>query len=300
MSSPINNMMVESVRSGKASGVAGLFSFQIATDVFDELDYVSGQTNPLTGEQMEVVRRSVWSWAHEAPVADGVEVCWGRWEPLLDKLSARARTEKLREGLNQAVRAAMFGGHGKVLAVTWERMLGYTLDNDLWTRSSMLSILETQSQAFLSQGVPVLRDLNDIGHVVRPDFIAWLSRPESLMDKALHHAEPDLVQFLVGVNDWDEKTQQQWIDRAENRLIRAIDEGEWEFISEGGGINAVKCLEVLHASYPNYRFSMSPELQEELRHVEKTWKSIPAVLREKVLDLSLPTQATPRRKGPRF
>lgn len=300
MRSPINNMMVEAVRSGKASGVAGLFSFQIATDVFDELDYVSGQTNPLTGEQMEVVRRSVWSWAHEAPVAGGVEVCWGRWEPLLDKLSVRARAEKLQEGLNQAVRAAMFGGHGKVLAVTWERMLGYTLDNDLWTRSSMLSVLETQSKAFLSQSIPVLRDLNDIGHVVRPDFIAWLERPDSLMDKAFHHAEPDLVQFLVDVNDWDEKTQQQWINKAESRLMGALEWGESEFIEGGNGLNAVKCLVVLHASYPSLRFSISPALQEELRYVEKTWESIPAVLREKLLDLSLPTQAPPRPKGPRF
>ena len=104
----------------------------------------------------------------------------------------------------------------------------------------------------------------------------------------------------MGVNDWEEKTQQQWICKAENRLLGAIDWGEDEFIEGGNGLNAVKCLDVLHASYPNHRFSMNSMLQEALRDVEKTWKIIPAVLREKVLDLSLPTPASPRRKVPRF
>lgn len=303
-------MMVELLRSGRASGIAGLFSFGLVPDVFAELDYVTGTVDPVTGGQMEVTRRPLWSWVHEAPEAGGAEVCWGKLNSVLDRLSPRAKAEKLQQALNLAVKAALVGGSSAPLGFTWEQMLGYTqgVDGGVWTRSAMVAVLETQCSSHLGQSMPVLQALNDFGHVVRPDFIAWLSRSNSLMEQAIANPQPELVQFLASVTDLVEK-KAVWQGLAEKGLAQFLSLGEDTFNHEGvgsfmheqgTGLRLVAVVAALQAFAPHCQVPTSVELLSQYAEVEKSWSAMPSVLRELLLNHQLPVAAPTRAAKPRF
>lgn len=300
MSPPINNMMVELLRSGKATGIAGLFTLGVVSDVFSELDFVSGRMDPITGERMEVTRRSVWSWVHEAADPGGVEVCWGRLGAELDKLPMRARAERLQTALGMAVKGALIGQQVAPLGVTWECMLGYTLDGGLWSRTAMLSVLETFCRSHASQSMLVLQGMNDFGHVVRPDLVAWLNQPSSLMDVALEQGQPDLIEFLAHATDLVGK-KAQWQATAERSLVKLLSLGQAGFEAERErGSNAVAAFAALLAFAPHVEVPVSAALTEAYATAQSSWTAIPSLLREQILSASLPQAPAPKSSRLRF
>lgn len=300
MSPPINNMMVELLRSGKATGIAGLFTLGVVSDVFSELDFVSGRVDPMTGERMEVTRRSVWSWVHEAPDPGGAEVCWGRLGPELDKLPMRAKAERLQTALGMAVKGALISQHVAPLGVTWECMLGYTLDGGLWSRPAMLSVLETLCKNHASQSMLVLQGMNDFGHVVRPDLVAWLNQSPSLMDVALEQGQPDLIEFLAHATDLVEK-KAQWQEKVEHSLVKLISLGQAGFEAEcERGLNAVAAFAALRSFAPHVEVPISPTLTEAYATAQSSWTTIPSLLREQLLSASLPQAPAPKSSRLRF
>ncbi len=297
MKTPINNLMVELLRSGKASQVAGLFSLGVAADIFGELDLVTSVADPLLGSRQEVTRRTVWAWSHEAPECGGVELCWQRLELQLDSMGDRSCAETLKGALNQAVKGALISRQVNSLEFSWDRMLGYALENRFWTRNAMLSILETQCLALPEQSLPVLQGLNDSGRVVRPDFLGWMEHPNSLMESAIIRGIPDLVQLLVDLTDAQDK-QVHWLSIADAALIGLLNQGPDAFASLGMGERLVHVHRVLQEWSRESR--PSPFLENALQEVHQNWSAVPSALRQFQLCSSLPASSPSRPAKPRF
>jgi len=301
VASTVNNMVVDSLRSGKASGITGLFSLGLINEVFSDLDYVTGQDDPVTGETREVLRKPIWSWVHEAPLSEAAEVFWSlRLTRELESKKGPDRAKLLQKALTLSVDSALISQHGAPLHFTWERMLEWTVLEPLWARDSMLAILETQSLAHGDRCVGVLQGLSDLGYVVRPDFSTWACKPQGLMEESLKRGFSDTVQFLLEVGGTLEK-QKEWQKVGDTALAQLMGMGEEAYGGLGLGDRLVSCALSLYRFSPETAAPLAPALVAACEEAQHKWKSIPLSLREMRIERELPLPSISRKGSkPRF
>lgn len=177
----LNNMIVERLRSGSADAVRSLKDFGVRPHmVIDDVDLRQGT---------QVQRRSAWYWAHQAKIADGVEVMWGMLDNQLRGLDDAARMGVLSERLEEACLAGLPRAEVAALELTWGRTAGWARECG-WSRPFMMAYLTRAACQLGDDAVPGLRSLSDGGCLTRPDW-DFSARQTYGSDPLTHAIEKD-------------------------------------------------------------------------------------------------------------
>lgn len=211
--SALNNQIIEQVRQGQAAPLRALLTFGARPS--QTMDKVEMSVDALGLERSEVVRKSLWQWAHHAPINDGVALMDQLIGRELSTLDARERIELLRGYWKQACHGALEAGQAAPLVHTWKSMVqrqsaSSELERVFWDASAQIPVLA--GQVFL----PLWKE-----GLLAPSLSKAATRETSVdvvLQNFARHALPDALNPVLheSIESWNKAgipwVAQEWHD----------------------------------------------------------------------------------------
>ena len=249
MKSSLNNLLVESLREGKAETVDALALLGVV-GLSTPLDLVLHAPRDLLSadREPEVSTHSLWFWVHQAPSAAAAVRCWETWVARdLSRLDTPSAQARLQELFVEAVTAAMSSGNSAALAETWHRAEDAASQWGLgWSSQAASHILASTLGAYGDDATPVLSDLYMRGLVVSRMARAWADDPQGPWDQAICRGFSGLLDGLAFVAESIPAPVVRRLDTALSiEMSRLLSEGAGAWTQAGLGDRLLQCRDVL-------------------------------------------------------
>lgn len=290
MQESLNNLLVDSLRSGDRKAVRGLISFGVSPQL--RLDKVEGDN---------VASRSVWAWAHQAPSDQASQECWQGW--LERKISHANKQEAqgiISTLMDEAISSAFAAGKSVPLVSSWTTIEAFCQAQGLpWSHTQLLDLLSHHLVNLPFRAEPVLEGLFQARVLSREDLLAWGEKSPGPWERVARRGLDGVLGWMLAAahpmpSDLMERLERAVWSRLEESLSHGPEADRHELFS----VRLFSCLNALAQAGHLSPLSRTPkDLKEAIARVESdtlAWPAeIVAALTQWKMARSLPQAPSP-------
>lgn len=269
MRKSINNLLVDSLRSGSREAVKGIISLGMTPLML--VDKVEGD---------DVSSRTVWAWTHQAPSPEASQECWEGW--LAKKLAGmdeKKAAELIDELMDDAISSALSFGQSAPLVSTWKQVAAFSSNHGLpWSRERGLEILSDRFPSLPFRSVPVLEGLRSARILKKADLLDWGRLPLGPWEQVAQRGLDFVLSWMLKASRPAPSSLLVHIERVVwDRLEESLSQGPAQDHVEGFSVRLFSCLNTLASAGQATSMEQVPDgLLRQIARLEKDPAGWPA------------------------